>query len=147
MTPANRPSSRAIAGALLALAFVAGAAAGVIVDRTLIPQPAIRTRIAADLSGILDRLDLTPGQRQEAEAILQRSSPRTEAVMREVADRLRAVADSVDVELRAILTPEQSARLDSLRRQPTILLKRKTPGSATTVDTVFPGRRDSVARP
>lgn len=64
--------------------------------------------------------------------------------MLEVAERLRAASDSVDAELRAILTTEQRARLDSLRRQPMFMIKRKTAGNVTTVDTVFPGRRDSV---
>jgi len=56
------------------------------------------------------------------------------------------VADSVDAELRAILTPTQRARLDSLRRQPVFMLKRKTRGTGTKIDTVFPSRPDSVAR-
>jgi hypothetical protein len=67
--------------------------------------------------------------------------------MREVAERLQIVSDSVDAELRAVLTPEQRARLDSQRRAPMFMIKRKMPGSATTVDTVFPGRRDSARRP
>ena len=64
--------------------------------------------------------------------------------MRELAERLQNVSDSLDAELRAILTPPQRARLDSLRRRPLFMLKRKTPGSATTVDTLFPAPRDSV---
>jgi hypothetical protein len=64
-----------------------------------------------------------------------------------MADRLRAVADSVDAELRKILTPEQRTRLDSLRvHGPQFMLKRKrvTP-TGTAVDTVrFP--RDSAKR-
>jgi hypothetical protein len=67
--------------------------------------------------------------------------------MVDMADRLRAVADSVDAELRQILTPEQRTRLDSLRvNGPQFMLKRKrvTP-TGTTVDTVrFP--RDSAKR-
>ena len=58
--------------------------------------------------------------------------------MLEVADHLRVIADSVDRELRAILTPAQRLRLDSLRITPKLLLKRKvvTP-AGTREDTVF----------
>ena len=64
--------------------------------------------------------------------------------MRDVAERLRAVSDSVNAELRAILATEQRARLDSLRHPAVFLIKRKTPGNATTVDTVFPAPRDTL---
>jgi Spy/CpxP family protein refolding chaperone len=143
MTRRQSPRSRAIAAALLALAFVTGGAAGVAADRLFGARPVIRTRIAQDMSGVLDKLELTPDQRARAVAILQRRGPRTERAMLEVAERLRAVSDSVDAELRAILTPQQRARLDSLRREPVFMIKRKVPGSATTIDTVRPIRRDS----
>jgi hypothetical protein len=146
MIPEQRARSRAIAGALLALAFVAGAAAGLIADRLLVPTPTIRTRIVRDMSSVLDKLGLTAQQRVQAESIIQQSGPRTEEAMREVAERLRLVSDSVDAELRAILTTDQRARLDSLKRAPMFMIKRKTPGS-TTVDTVFPRGRDAVRRP
>ena len=144
MMPEKRSRSRAIAGALLVLAFVAGAAVGVTADRLLTPKPAIRARITRDLSGVLDKLGLTPQQRTQANAIVKRSGPRTEEAMLEVAERLRTVSDLVDAELRAILTTEQRARLDSLRRQPMFMIKRKMSGSGTKVDTVFPLLRDSV---
>jgi hypothetical protein len=68
-------------------------------------------------------------------------------MMLDVADRLRGLSDSVDAELRAILTPQQRARLDSLRGERKLMLKRKTigAGGATVVDTVF-SQRDSVRR-
>lgn len=146
MMPEQRSRSRAIAGVLLALAFVAGAAAGVTVERLLTSTPFVGARITPDMSGVLDKLGLTAQQRSEAEAIFERSAPRAEEAMVEVAERLQAVSDSVDAELRAILTTEQRARLDSLRRQPMFMLKRKTPGSAITVDTLFPLPQDSIRR-
>jgi hypothetical protein len=98
------------------------------------------------MSPVLDELQLTPRQRSQADSILERSAPRSEEAMREVAERLQRVSDSLDAELRAILTAQQRARLNSLRRRPIFMLKRKTPGSATTVDTLFPLMRDSVNR-
>ena len=136
--------SRAVALLLLALAFVAGAAAGVTIDRLFPPESIPGTRITRDMSGPLDRLDLTPQQRAQADSIMERSAPRAERAMRDVAERLQNVSDSLDAELRAILTPPQRARLDSLRRQPIFMLKRKSSGSKMTVDTLFPTPRDSV---
>lgn len=145
MMPEKRSRSRAIAWGLLALAFVAGAAAGVTADRWFAPKTTVRARITRDMSGTLDKLGLTPEQRARAEAIIERSAPRSEQAMREIAERLQSVSDSVDAEVRAILTIAQRASLDSLRRQPIFMLKRKTPGSATTVDTLFPTPRDSAS--
>jgi Spy/CpxP family protein refolding chaperone len=142
----EKPSrSRATAWLLLALAFVAGASAGVTVDRLIAPQPVPGTRITRDMSGPLDKLELTPQQRAQADSIMDRSAPHAERAMRDVAERLQNVSDSLDAELRAILTPPQRARLDSLRRQPLFMLKRKAPGNATTVDTLFPTPRDSAS--
>ena len=137
--------SRALAWSLLALAFVAGAAAGVTVDRLVATEPVLRTRITRDMSGPLDKLELTPQQRAQADSIMERSAPHAERAMRDVAERLQSVSDSLDAELRAILTPPQRARLDSLRRQPLFMLKHKGPGSATTVDTLFRTPRDSTS--
>jgi hypothetical protein len=57
-------------------------------------------------------------------------------MMHEVADRLRTISDSLDRELRSILTPRQRARLDSLRSQATIMVKRKSGTGATRIDTI-----------
>jgi hypothetical protein len=132
----NAPRSRYSTPALLLLVFATGAASGVVIDRALAPAQARETRIARDMSGVLDSLGLTEDQRARAEAVLEGSAPRSEEAMREAAARLRQVADSVDATLRAILTPAQRERLDRLRREPTFLIKRKTAGGTTVVDTV-----------
>jgi len=101
-------------------------------------EPGMRTVVSTDMSGVLEKLDLTDDQRARAQAILQRSAPMTQQTMLEIADRLRVISDSIDAELRAILTPTQRLRLDSLRSNRKLMLKRKvvTP-SGTKVDTVF----------
>ena len=63
--------------------------------------------------------------------------------MLELGTRLRSVADSVDAELRAILTTEQRLRLDSLKQNSRLLLRRKVVGPGgirtdTVIDTVLP---------
>lgn len=130
---------------MMVLVFIAGAAAGVIGDRlSLGDRPRIRT-VVSDMSPVFDRLGLTAEQRLRAEAIVTRSAPRSAAIMMETAERLRAVADSVDSELRAILTAEQRLRLDSLRREPMMVLKRKvqTSGGGARTDTLYPARQPS----
>jgi Spy/CpxP family protein refolding chaperone len=135
------PSRPRVIGALaLAAVFAAGIAVGVALDRRFGPRPGIRATFGADMSAVLDQLRLSPEQRARADAILQRRAPRTEAMMLEVADQLRAVADSLDTELRSVLTAEQRARLDSLRPERKLMLKRKLigPGGASITDTVLP---------
>ena len=56
--------------------------------------------------------------------------------MREVVPRLSAIADSANVELRRILTPEQRSRLDSLTSRAVFVLKRKGADSTTQLDTI-----------
>ena len=122
---------------LVILAFVAGVSAGVVGDRVMAPRVRLRATLD-DMSSVFDRLRLTPEQRRQAEAIASRRMPRSREVMIELGERLRQVADSVDAELRAVLTPEQRAVLDSLRSDSRLLLKRKTltPGGVR-VDTIL----------
>jgi Spy/CpxP family protein refolding chaperone len=142
-----RKSPRLIGAAMLLAAFIAGVAAGLAFDRVVRPEPRLKTVVVADMSRVLDKLELTAQQRGQADSILQRRAPTTERMMLDVAERLRGLSDSVDAELRAILTPQQRVRLDSLRGDRKIMLKRKTPGAGgtTVVDTVF-SQRDSVRR-
>jgi hypothetical protein len=135
---------RAIVISLVVLAFTAGAAAGVAGGRLFTPTVRVRASLG-DMSGVLDRLELSREQRRQADSIVARSAPRSEAIMLELADRLRSVSDSVDAELRAVLTAEQRVRLDSLRQGSRVLLKRKVvgPGGVRT-DTLID---TSLARP
>ena len=119
---------------LVVLAFVTGASAGVVGDRLVAPRLTIRTTLG-DMSGTLDRLGLTPEQRRQADSIVSRSEPRSRDVLIELGERLRLVADSVDGELRSILTADQRRRLDSLRIEPRLMLKRKMDGQK--VDTIL----------
>ena len=51
---------------------------------------------------------------QQIMQILQSRRPHTDSIMNAMLPRLRAVTDSVRMEIFAVLTPEQATRLDSL---------------------------------
>lgn len=135
---------RAMAALLLIAVFLAGIAVGFTLHRVIRPRPRIMATLSADMSGVLEKLDLSAEQRARVDSIMQRRAPATEIMMGEVTERLRSISDSLDRELRTILTPAQRQRLDSLRSGRLIMIKRKTgPHGTTRVDTVFPGRDSS----
>jgi hypothetical protein len=123
--------------ALLVLTFVSGISIGIIGDRLISRRQRGVARITTDLNSVLDDLSLTRDQRLKADSILERSAPRTEEAMFEIAGRLRAISDSVDMELRSILTAPQRSKLDSLRRRPIFLLKRQQTNGTTSIDTIY----------
>lgn len=133
------PRIRTFVASVAILAFVAGVAVGVAGSKLLPQGPGTRIRASAqDMSAVFDRLALTPEQRRQVDAIVERSAPRSRAIMLETAERLRAVADSLDTELRTVLNPQQRARLDSMRSDARFLLKRKVrTAGGTRVDTLL----------
>jgi hypothetical protein len=138
MTSRVRSDSAWIGIALIALAFAAGAGSGVATERLVAHRSAGNTRVVQDMSEVLDQLGLTGEQRRQAQAILDREAPRSQRAMLQLAAQLRAVSDSVDAELRVVLTPAQRVKLDSLRHPPTFILKHQDSTGMSTVDTVYP---------
>lgn len=123
---------------LFILVFAAGIGSGVAGDRLLAHRSAAAARPVLDISGVLDQLKLTDEQRRQALAILNQETPRSELAMMQLAARLRSISDSVDSQLRVLLTPAQRIKLDSLRHPPVFILKHKDGSGASTVDTVYP---------
>ena len=121
---------------LLAAVFVAGALAGIAGDRALVSRRQTGTRVMLRSNDLLDQLALSREQRVAAESILARSSPSSEAAMRELALRLSSIADSANRELASILSPAQRVKLDSITRAPLFVLKRKDALGRERVDTV-----------
>lgn len=110
---------RAQALVLLALVFVIGMLSGVATDRLWLqnPKPMRPHGPPHGLPPFLkDGLDLTADQNTKIQAIIEGSRSRTDAVFEEVMPRLRTITDSVRVEIRAVLTPEQQKVFDE--RQP-----------------------------
>jgi Spy/CpxP family protein refolding chaperone len=101
-----------VLGSFAAL-FAAGAAAGVAWERTRGGEPSFRVRVNKGRATVeaFDELGLTDEQRRRIEQIFTRAQPRTDAVLRETLPRLRAVTDSINDEIHAVLTPEQRRRL------------------------------------
>lgn len=97
-----------------AVVFAAGAAAGIAWQRSRAEEPLFRVHVKEGRVEAFDRLGLTADQRRRIERIFLDAQPRTDAVLRDALPRLRAVTDSVNAEIHAVLTPEQSRRLGRL---------------------------------
>ncbi len=137
----SRLNQRALGSVVLTLTFLAGAVAGTVALKVWSRSEMCATLKTSNMSAVLDELSLTRAQRLTADSILEHSAPRTEAIMLELARRMRSVADSVDTQLRSILTPQQQRRLDELQRKRVFLLKRRSKSGAEVVDTVYPAAR------
>ena len=105
---------RLIVLSTFAAVFAAGAAAGVAWQRSRADEPLFRVRVEKGRVEAFDQLGLSADQRRRIERIFLDAQPRTDAVLRDALPRLRAVTDSVNAEIHAVLTPEQSQRLGRL---------------------------------
>lgn len=103
------------AGVALAGMFLAGLFAGLALARWNALGPD-RGTAAAGLTASLSELDLGPDQRARIEQILAASQPRTDRALEEALPRVQAVVDSVDSEIREVLTDDQEIRLEEIRR-------------------------------
>jgi Spy/CpxP family protein refolding chaperone len=77
-----------------------------------------------------ERLELSEEQRQQVADIVAHREQIAEEVMRSVRDRLRAVMDSIDAEIRSVLTPEQQEEFDRMQEEGRERLGRRFPGGA-----------------
>jgi Spy/CpxP family protein refolding chaperone len=114
MSPTRR--AQAIGAALLCLAFAAGVLSGVAWTRTRRDGVNVQVRMTTELPSELRALDLTPAQTDTLRAIFAAGQRQSLRVLRELEPRMRAEMDSVNAEIRAVLTPEQRARFDARRR-------------------------------
>jgi Spy/CpxP family protein refolding chaperone len=108
--------------ALLLVVFVVGVLGGMALERVRVTRraPVERTRTMAMRGGMppmFQHLDLTAEQRARIDTILRDSRPLTDSVLRSSLPRLRAIRDSVRLQIRAVLTPEQQERFDEMERR------------------------------
>jgi Spy/CpxP family protein refolding chaperone len=100
---------------VLVVIFVAGALTGAATMRVVSADEAPALRPAKEPPDLLDRLQLTPEQRVQVDAILERRRAQMEEFWDEHRPALRAITDSARAEMRAVLTPEQQAVEEEFR--------------------------------
>jgi hypothetical protein len=150
-SPGAGRTRRVRAVTLLITIFVVGAASGYVAAVVMggsrfgaRPTTAsVRARIHGGFPAAFDSLNLTAQQRDSITRLLDRARPKTDAALQEMIPRLRALTDSLDADIRAVLRPEQRDRLAAVRgpTQPLIVLKRTVPGRPVRVDTVYRNAR------
>ena len=123
--------ARRQAAALLLLAFVVGSVTGgaVVYARMTaeraarMPPPPMPGRFGPGQTMMSDgrhvlippdyeALGLTDDQRRQLLRILEEARPHTDSLLRQTLPALRMATDSLQMRMRAVLTPEQRARLD-----------------------------------
>lgn len=102
---------------------IAGLVSGVALDRSGVLPPPTRPHGERRHGGpgrgprLFDKLGLSAEQNEKIHAILESRRGRFEAVMSEVRPRMQALREETDAEIRAVLTPEQAAKLDTLKAE------------------------------
>jgi len=106
--------------ALVVVAFLVGGLAGVAGERLWMAQhaPGPPVPFPGRSPRFFEQLDLSPQQQDRINAIFEESQPLTDSVLQESMPRLRFVYDSIQQEIRTVLTPEQRERLDQLQPKP-----------------------------
>lgn len=102
-----------IAALMLALMFAAGAFTGY--RWALRPRPMQPRSMTPGSTVLAEALDLSEQQRQAVDAILVAGEPRMDSITRAVQAQLSTAVDSMEAEIRLLLTAEQALKLDSLR--------------------------------
>lgn len=109
---------------LLVIVFVVGGVVGAMVDRAN-PFRDRRPRTfgmdkipdgpggePGDMPWFFAKLDLTEDQRTQIHAIFETHRPVIDSLMSETMPRIRALRDSAEAQISAILTPEQRAKFE-----------------------------------
>lgn len=99
---------------VFALAFVLGAAVGSWAQRMRGPRHRMMPPPAAKIVAKLNReLTLDEAQRGAVLGLLEARRPAAEALHKETFDKMEALRLSVQAEIRALLRPDQQAKLDA----------------------------------
>jgi Spy/CpxP family protein refolding chaperone len=126
LNPSSPRRARMLGFALLLVTFVVGAFSGAAFERTLgAREPTTPLDRCAQPgpfhsppgSLIIDKVDLTPEQRQRINVILENHRKQADALWQEQKPVLRAIVDSTREEIRRLLTPAQRAEYDRLREE------------------------------
>jgi Spy/CpxP family protein refolding chaperone len=122
---------RTLVGVLCAANLVAGIGLGVTFDQVVLHPHVVAPHgrghrdgerrgpggHGRELERLTQRLDLDAAQAEQVKAILDARRPLFAQAMKEVEPKLRSLRDETDAKIRAVLRPDQAARLDELRRE------------------------------
>jgi Spy/CpxP family protein refolding chaperone len=118
--PGGRPPSgnreRLVAALVLVVVFVAGLLTGAWGSRFAHPGRFGDPRGHRDLP-FVEGLDLTAAQHAQVDSILARRRAQMDTFWRGPGLQLRAIVDSTREDIRAVLTPDQRAKMDRRREQ------------------------------
>jgi Spy/CpxP family protein refolding chaperone len=70
----------------------------------------------APLERMTENLNLTPDQKAKVQPILDQARPQIAAIHQEAMQKMKAVMDNVNSQLRPLLTPEQQQKLDEMKK-------------------------------
>ena len=110
---------------VVVLAFVAGVATGMAIDRR--PRQGVSVTVTATnaMPRELEQLGLTESQRTTIRGILVRGRDRVIRVVRDFEPMMRTAVDSTDREIGAVLTPEQRSALERYRKDNPPVMERR----------------------
>jgi hypothetical protein len=108
---------RAVGLIVLLAVFAAGVAAGIEWSKVRGNGVSVNVRMSTRLPSELTALGLSKAQEDSLRTIIIAGQRRTRSVLREIENRLTPVVDSVESEVRSVLTPEQRARFDASHKK------------------------------
>lgn len=119
MTMSPMVRARVLGAAVVVLAFVAGLATGMTIQRR--PRPGVSVMVTATATNAmpreLEQLGLTDAQRGELRGVLTRGRDRVLSVVRSFDPAMKAAMDTTEIEIGAVLTDAQRAALAAYRRE------------------------------
>lgn len=111
--------SKSVALTLLLGAVLLGGVLGFTVDRVMRPETVCEERVSRDEARkrFADDIGLDDEQRVRMNTLLDARNAKLDSIYDSVRPMTRAVRDSTSAEFRAMLTPEQLARLEAMRQR------------------------------
>lgn len=127
--------ARLLAALVLAVTFLAGALAGAAVLRVADAESVPSRGYAhhggsgrspfAPGSPLSERLQLTPAQRTQVDAILAAEKPRADSLFHAMGESIRAVIHDTHARVRAVLTPAQRKEYDRFMAERRQMIRRE----------------------
>jgi hypothetical protein len=119
----TRSRNRVVAAFLLVAVFIAGALAGVVVDRVvlfrtggLLPHGGLRVASPRIVHALTRELKLDAGQQKQITDILERHRQSIERIWSAMRPQVRRELESTNEEIERVLRPDQRPRFEQLRK-------------------------------